>query len=123
MTLRAVAHLADACNFVDTDVAGLRHKLAVLRRHCDTAGRDYDAIEKTFIQSFVLARDTAALAIKRERLAVHGRFGGFVGTVSQAVELIGQYQEIGVDLLINADPPNDAESRELFASDVMPHFA
>jgi hypothetical protein len=47
---------------------------------------------------------------------------GFVGTVSEAIDLIGQYQQAGIGLLINADRPNDAETRELFASDVMPHF-
>ncbi len=46
MTLRAVARLADACN-VGGDLATVRHKFAVLRQHCDTAGRDYDAIERT----------------------------------------------------------------------------
>jgi alkanesulfonate monooxygenase SsuD/methylene tetrahydromethanopterin reductase-like flavin-dependent oxidoreductase (luciferase family) len=50
MTLRAVARLADACNIVDGDVAEVRHKLEVLRRHCDAVGRDYDTIEKTCIQ-------------------------------------------------------------------------
>jgi hypothetical protein len=47
---------------------------------------------------------------------------GFVGTVSEAVDLIGQYQEAGVQLLINSDYRNDTETHELFASDVMPHF-
>jgi F420-dependent oxidoreductase-like protein len=47
MTLRAVARLADACNIVDGDVAEVRHKFDVLRRHCDAVGRDYDTIEKT----------------------------------------------------------------------------
>ena len=42
MTLRAVARLADASNFVGGDLAEIRHKLAVLQRHCDAAGRDYD---------------------------------------------------------------------------------
>ena len=45
----------------------------------------------------------------------------FFGTVSEAVDLIGQYQAAGIDLLINGDR-NDEEARELFASDVMPHF-
>ena len=40
-----------------------------------------------------------------------------------AIDLIGQYQDAGVDLLINADRRNDGETRELFVSDVMPHFA
>ena len=46
--LRLVAQYADACNFTDSfDPAFYRHKLDVLRRHCDEVGRDYDAIEKT----------------------------------------------------------------------------
>ncbi len=123
MTLRAVANLADACNIVDGDVAEVRHKLAVLRGHCDAAGRDYSTIEKTRIQPWLLARDATALTAKRERLASRGPVRGFVSTASEAVDLIGQYQDAGVDLLINADRPNDAGTRELFASDVMPHFA
>jgi hypothetical protein len=94
----------------------------VLRGHCEAAGSDYDKIEKTLVQPWLLARDDAAVAAKRERLAARGPLRGFVGTVSEAIDMIGQYQDAGVDLLINADRRNDAESRELFASDVMPHF-
>ena len=46
--LRLVARYADACNFTDSfDPAFYRHKLAVLRSHCEGIGRDYDEIEKT----------------------------------------------------------------------------
>ena len=123
MTLRAVARLADACNIVDGDIAEVKHKLDVLRRHCDAVDRDYDTIEKTRVQPWLLAHDDAAVAAKRERLAARGPVRGFAGTVSVAIDLIGEYQNAGVDLLINADRPNDAESRELFASDVIPHFS
>jgi alkanesulfonate monooxygenase SsuD/methylene tetrahydromethanopterin reductase-like flavin-dependent oxidoreductase (luciferase family) len=121
LTLRAVARLADACN-VGGEPEMVRHKLAVLRRHCDAAQRDYDSIEKTHNNSWLIARDAAAVAAKRERLAARGSLRGFVGTVSAAVDLIGQYQDAGVQLLINSDYRNDIETRELFASDVMPHF-
>jgi F420-dependent oxidoreductase-like protein len=48
-TLRLVAQYADACNIgAGKDAA---HKLDVLRRHCDTVGRDYDDVEKTTIFS------------------------------------------------------------------------
>jgi len=123
LTLRAVARLADACNIVDGDVADVRHKLDVLRRHCDAVGRDYDTIEKTRIQAWVLGRNDAAVAGKRERLIASRSFGGFVGTVSEAIDLIGQYEDAGIDVMINADRFSDAETRELFASDVMPRFA
>src|SRR5437870_9185405 len=115
MTLRAVARLADACNTVGGEPAEVKHKLNVLRRHCDAADRDYLTIEKSHVQLWQLARDAAAVAAKRERLAASGLVGGFVGTVSGAIDLIGQYQDAGVDLLITSDRLNDVESRELFA--------
>ena len=40
----------------------------------------------------------------------------------QHIDLIRQYRGAGIDLLINGDR-NDAETRVLFASDVMLHFA
>lgn len=49
-TLRMVAEYADACNlFTGDGVAGVRHKLEVLRRHCDDVGRDYEQIRKTIL--------------------------------------------------------------------------
>jgi alkanesulfonate monooxygenase SsuD/methylene tetrahydromethanopterin reductase-like flavin-dependent oxidoreductase (luciferase family) len=123
MTLRAVARLADGCNFAGGDIAEIRHKLAVLREHCDAAGRSYDTIEKTHVQSWLLARGSAAVTMKRERLPTRGSVPGFVGTVSEAIDLIGQYRDAGIEVLIHSDRWNDIETRELFVSDVMPHFA
>jgi alkanesulfonate monooxygenase SsuD/methylene tetrahydromethanopterin reductase-like flavin-dependent oxidoreductase (luciferase family) len=122
MTLRAVARLADACN-VGGDLSTVSHKLAVLRRHCDAVQRDFDAIEKTHNYSWLLARDEAGVAAKRERLAAHGPLRGFIGTASQAIDLIGQYRDAGVQLLINSDYRNDMESHALMAAEIMPHFA
>jgi F420-dependent oxidoreductase-like protein len=121
LTLRAVARLADACN-ISGEPETVRHKLAILRGHCEAAGRDCDAIEKTHINSWLLACNDGAVAAKRERLADRGPLRGFVGTVSEAIDLIGQYRDSGVQLLINSDYRNDIETHELFASDVMPHF-
>jgi F420-dependent oxidoreductase-like protein len=121
LTLRAVARLADACN-VSGDPEMVRHKLTILRGHCDTAQRDYDAIEKTHNHSWLLSRDAAGIAAKQERLSGRGPLRGFVGTVSEAVDLIGQYQDAGVQLLINSDYRNDMETHELMATEIMPHF-
>src|SRR5882672_2264737 len=49
-----------------------RDKLAVLREHCDAAQRDYATIETTHNNSWLLGRDEAAVAAKRERLAERG---------------------------------------------------
>jgi alkanesulfonate monooxygenase SsuD/methylene tetrahydromethanopterin reductase-like flavin-dependent oxidoreductase (luciferase family) len=46
--LGLVARYADACNFTDSfDPDFYRHKLDVLRGHCDVLGRDYGSILKT----------------------------------------------------------------------------
>ncbi len=121
LTLRAVARLADACN-VGGEPDMVKHKFEVLRRHCDAAGRDFATIEKTHNNSWLLARDAAAVAAKRARLSARGALRGFVGTVSEAIDLIGEYRDAGVDLLINSDYRNDRETHELMAAEVMPHF-
>ncbi|MGW1215038.1 LLM class F420-dependent oxidoreductase [Streptomyces sp. NPDC002499] len=50
-TLRLVARYGDACNLFTTSPDEVRHKLDVLRAHCDTEGRDYDTIRKTVAYS------------------------------------------------------------------------
>jgi hypothetical protein len=100
----------------------VKHKLAILHGHCETARRDYGAIEKTHNHSWLLGRDEAAVNAKRERLSGRGPVRGFVGTVPQAVDLIGRYQDAGVQLLINSDYRNGFETRELMAAEVIPHF-
>ena len=47
VTLKLVAQYADACNIGAGDPDVIRHKLAVLREHCDRLGRDYDRIIKS----------------------------------------------------------------------------
>lgn len=87
------------------------------------AWRDYDRVEKARVMPWLLARGDAAVAAKRQRLAARGELRGFVGTVCEAIDLVGQYRDAGIDLLIYADRANEPESRDLFAADVMPHFA
>ncbi len=52
-TLRMVAEYGDACNlFWNAGDSVVKHKLDVLRQHCDDVGRDYDEIEKTALVGF-----------------------------------------------------------------------
>jgi alkanesulfonate monooxygenase SsuD/methylene tetrahydromethanopterin reductase-like flavin-dependent oxidoreductase (luciferase family) len=49
-TLRLVAKYANACNLITRmGVDGVRHKLEVLRGHCEKEGRDYSKIQKTVL--------------------------------------------------------------------------
>jgi F420-dependent oxidoreductase-like protein len=55
-TLRLVARYADACNLFaapgEEGLNTLRHKLDVLRQHCEREGRDFNSIEKTVLGPF-----------------------------------------------------------------------
>jgi alkanesulfonate monooxygenase SsuD/methylene tetrahydromethanopterin reductase-like flavin-dependent oxidoreductase (luciferase family) len=117
LTLRVVARLGDACN-VFGDPAEVKRKFEILRGHCEAVERPYEAIEKTNVIALLLARDEAALAAKRPP----GPFRGFAGTVAQFIDLAGQYQDAGVQLLISSAHKNDKETLELIARDVIPRF-
>jgi F420-dependent oxidoreductase-like protein len=55
-TLRLVAQYANACNlFTFEGTKGVRHKLDVLRRHCDDLGRDYDELDRSTLSTVNLA--------------------------------------------------------------------
>jgi len=61
-TLRFVARYGDACHLPDLPGTpyeiDFKHKLEVLRRHCDDAGREYAEIEKTTATRLDLADGT-----------------------------------------------------------------
>ncbi|MBF6331939.1 LLM class F420-dependent oxidoreductase [Nocardia transvalensis] len=61
-TLRLVARYADACNLVESNPEDVAHKLDVLRGHCETEGRDYDAIRKTMFYTAPLDDPDTVLA-------------------------------------------------------------
>jgi F420-dependent oxidoreductase-like protein len=122
LTLRAVARHADACNVGGTPEQ-VRHKFEVLRRHCEAEKRNYDEIERTNVIGFLIARNEAALAAKRQRLEVPAQYMGVAGTVAQITDLVGKYKDAGSQLLISSTWRNDPETHELLAAEVMPRFA
>jgi F420-dependent oxidoreductase-like protein len=73
-TLRLVARYADACNLFDIPDGGktVTHKLAVLARHCEAAGRPYDAIEKTLSTRLNAGESAASFADRCAHLATLG---------------------------------------------------
>ena len=66
-TLKLVARYADACNVFGSPDQ-VRHKYAVLRDHCETEGRAYEAIEKTNLSSIAISPDGARGSHDPERL-------------------------------------------------------
>jgi len=120
LTLRVVARQANACNLFGTP-AEVRHKLEVLRRHCQAEGRDYDLIERTCLTGLVLGRDEQALKRKAERLNMPDSAPELM-TASQAAEALDHYAEAGVQLCILRDIRNDQETLDLVAAELMPRL-
>lgn len=105
-TLRFVAKYGDACNLFDRlGMDMLRHKLEVLRGHCEVEGRPYEEIEKTSLGRIALSRDGA---------------GGSMSP-SAAIEYFQGLAEVGIDhaLVSFADPWNPL-NLEILGSEVVP---
>jgi F420-dependent oxidoreductase-like protein len=72
-TLRLVAQYADACNlFTSSNTDDIRHKLDVLRGHCDAVGRDYDSIQKTIVSRVDPEGDVREFLSSMEQYAALG---------------------------------------------------
>ena len=122
VTLKLVARFADACNVGGGDLDVAERKLAVLRRHCDEVGRDYDAIIKsTSIEDIVLVRrgETPEAAVERAHSATGA---GFIGTPVALVERLRALAERGIDYVIVSFPrlAYDLEPLYRFADEVAP---
>lgn len=121
LTLRVVAREGDMTNLFG-DPETVKNKLDILKKHCEEVGRDYNQIERTNLISFLLARNEQALKEKRERFGVGENARLIASTPTQAVDLVGKYKDVGVQVAICSVFKNDQESLEILAADIMPKF-
>lgn len=137
VTLRIAAQYASHTNF-DGTPTGFAHKSAVLREHCRTLGRDFDAIVRTANYNVVVAETPDAVqrkldahearlaavigpeAAARELASYRGMPG--VGTPKQIVDNLMDLQESGLayGICYFPDAAYSTESIELFAAEVIP---
>lgn len=96
-TLRLVAQYADACNLFAPSPAFVAQKLAVLRRHCDAVGRNYDDIEKTIIRRMNIADGAAKVVDELGEYAALG-IQHCLGHLDQ-VENITPLEKVGRDVI------------------------
>jgi F420-dependent oxidoreductase-like protein len=127
VTLKLVAQYGDGCNF-NADVGTVKHKLAVLRQHCENVGRDYDAISKT-VEFYSILGD--AHEVDRVVAGTARRTGqdeSFVrswhplhGDADRVANLIREYAEVGVEYFI-VNLPNAFEEGVMarFAEEIFP---
>ena len=128
-TLRTIARYADMWNGMGP-VDVMRHKIEVLRRHCDDVGRDPAEIEFTLgIKATI--RDTEAEAVRVWKAAMeHNRTPlsdvadddtFWNGTPEQLAEKLAPYVELGFRTVITEQPaPYDIETFERLIGEVGP---
>jgi alkanesulfonate monooxygenase SsuD/methylene tetrahydromethanopterin reductase-like flavin-dependent oxidoreductase (luciferase family) len=126
VTLKLVARYADANN-VGGGIEQVRRKEAVLRRHCETVGRDPAEIERTTGLGVVIIRDTRdeARRVFEAIFASNGQATPWsnqpVGTAEDVAEYIAPYLELGYHHVIAGFPnPYDEESMTRLATEVRP---
>jgi F420-dependent oxidoreductase-like protein len=103
-TLRLVARYADACNVFGTPDQ-VAHKYDVLRRHCETEGRDYASIERTNLTWISVTAD--------------GTSGSM--TPSGLVDRLGAWADAGsMHTIFSVRNVWDPSKLELIGRDVLP---
>jgi alkanesulfonate monooxygenase SsuD/methylene tetrahydromethanopterin reductase-like flavin-dependent oxidoreductase (luciferase family) len=138
VTLRQVARYADACQLSAMGIASgvplpddVGRKLAILKQHCDTAGRPFDTILRThFTGWLMLGEDEARLRAKVERYVPQGldqRFSGvwqgfaMAATPEQAVAYYQALADVGIQyFIVEVLDAADEETIHLLAEHVVP---
>lgn len=113
-TLKLVARYADYCN-VTGDAAMMRHKIKVLRDHCESVGRDPSHVTVTRMSSLFPCETDQQVADTREFLrAAAGEDADRmfdVGTVPQLYDRIAEIAAEGCDYFIFNMPTEPDPSR------------
>src|SRR5438552_811922 len=89
VTLRLAAQYGDFCN-VGGDPPTVKHRLDVLRQHCDRVGRPYEAIIRSNDMSILIAATERELAAKKERYGSNFRLMGTPDQIIEGLHVAGQ---------------------------------
>jgi alkanesulfonate monooxygenase SsuD/methylene tetrahydromethanopterin reductase-like flavin-dependent oxidoreductase (luciferase family) len=119
VTLKLVAQYGDACN-ISGDLATIRHKLAVLKQHCETVGRDYASIHRT-VACLCAIGDTDAQAREKIPAALLDRpvaRGALIGSPATIRQRLAELEAAGVQEVVLGFPDViQLDSLRIFANE------
>src|SRR6266704_2502509 len=123
VTLKLVAQYADACN-IGGDIPTIRHKLDVIKHHCENVGRDYTSIRRT--SSSICAIDEseeaalASLKPHQRDIVTLMRASAMIGSPETIRRRIAELEGAGIqELIIWFPDAAKLESLRLFARECM----
>lgn len=115
-TLRLVAQFGDMSNIFG-DVATVRHKMGVLRFHCESIGRDPDSIIKTRLGGLIIRKtDEEAQRVFQQLLNRPGinkewAHNFIVGDPDRVLQQVQQFLDAGLDgMIFNMPHVEDPEA-------------
>jgi alkanesulfonate monooxygenase SsuD/methylene tetrahydromethanopterin reductase-like flavin-dependent oxidoreductase (luciferase family) len=121
-TLRLAAQYGDACNIIG-DVDVVARKVAVLHDHCNSVGRDREAVEVTQLSTTIVGRDASEVDAILERLRPRRRsaerYAATVnaGTVDDQIGRFRALADAGVrNAIVSLPDLGDGEPIERFAA-------
>jgi alkanesulfonate monooxygenase SsuD/methylene tetrahydromethanopterin reductase-like flavin-dependent oxidoreductase (luciferase family) len=124
VTLRLVAEYADACNVLESP-SGLERKFAVLREHCERAGRPYEAIRRTSASVCIFGdtdEEARAALPPGSEFAFPGDLAGYglIGTPETIRRRLADYEAAGVqELAISFGGPDPEATLRRYAAEIM----
>lgn len=124
LTLRVVAKHADWWNFPGGTLANYTGLLGVLRGHCETVGRNYDSIVKTWANETVAVAPTHDAAVQMAQASpYYNPDVALAGTPDEVAAQLQAFIDVGVEhfILRFADFPRN-NSAALFVQEVLPRF-
>jgi alkanesulfonate monooxygenase SsuD/methylene tetrahydromethanopterin reductase-like flavin-dependent oxidoreductase (luciferase family) len=123
-TPRLAARLGDGFNVPYLPPEAYAKRIETLDRFCEEEGRDPASIERSVNVGFYMSADAPAAERKRlDGFAQATAGGSLVGTPSQAIDRIGEYERAGAQgLNIAFRPPVDWDAYEAFIAEVLPAF-
>ena len=111
-TLRLVAQYADACN-VHGDPDMIRHKMAVIDRHCADVGRDPSEVRRTWGGTLFLtetAEEAAGIeGLLRPAAGDEYDHNFIVGDEAVVVDKVAALIDAGIELDVKADSSSEEE--------------
>ena len=125
VTLKLVAEYADACNIGHLDNAGLEHKFAVIKKHCEEVGRDYNTIKRTVMFNCAIAETDEAAMAKTAPFARNipsGRIHeqALVGSPATIRQRLAEIEQAGAqEIIVYMPDAKDLESIRMFAQECM----